>query len=220
MVFFKRLSRSRSRSNSQSYVDNNFDSRHDSKTNSAQYDDQYAHSEPPRDRTVGADEYEHDGVPVSAHSDKGPRIGHDTRGENMYTRRDRPTEVAAQQHQLPSAYSGNAGYRQSQDMPDRTRPGANMSGGGGSNGYDAGALPGSSAKAEASPNLLIEAFNQAVRPFSDKIEGLEHEIADLRAYIASLERQQSEVHAWIDKRGLRPGPLSFVSSLRAKSPTC
>lgn len=194
MVFFKRLSRSRSRSNSQSYVDNNYDSRHDSKT----YDDQgYAHSEPPRDRAIVAGD-DYDRPPASAHSEKGPRLGDgfakETSGGDMYSRRDRPVEVANQQ-------AGNAfasgGYRE--NLSDRTRAA--------SNGYDA---PQAAKSDAAAPNLLIEAFNQAVRPYSDKIEGLESEIADLRAYIASLERQQNEVHAWIDKRGLRPGECEKV----------
>ncbi|KAI5365882.1 hypothetical protein Slin15195_G074090 [Septoria linicola] len=213
MVFFKRLSRSRSRSNSQSYVDQ-YDSRHDSKTNSAQYDDQYAHSEPPRDRVI-SDDYEHDGVPVSAHSEKGPRIGHnDTLAKasgDMYSRRDRPVEVANQQQ--AGAFGSGANYRQ--ELSDRSRGGA-------SNGYDA--APTSAKSDAAAPNLLIEAFNQAVRPYSDKIEGLEGEIADLRAYIASLERQQNEVHAWIDKRGLRPDVPPAIAQImdsasHASSPT-
>ncbi|GIZ43020.1 hypothetical protein CKM354_000626500 [Cercospora kikuchii] len=208
MVFFKRLSRSRSRSNSQSYVDNTYDSRHDSKT----YDDQgYAHSEPPRDRAIVAGD-DYDRPPVSAHSEKGPRLGDgfakETSGGDMYSRRDRPVEVANQQ-------AGNAfaigGYRE--NLSDRTRTA--------SNGYDA---PQAGKSDAAAPNLLIEAFNQAVRPYSDKIEGLESEIADLRAYIASLERQQNEVHAWIDKRGLRPDVPPAIAQImdsasHASSPT-
>ena len=57
----------------------------------------------------------------------------------------------------------------------------------------------------APSDLLMQAFNQALRPHMDKVEGLENEIADLRAYIDQLEAQRGDVHAWIDKRGLRPG---------------
>lgn len=202
MVFFKRLSRSRSRSNSRSYVDN-YDPRHDSKTNnSAQYDDHYAHSAPIADRTRSLDGYGDDGVPVSAHSEKGPRLGDpignetairaNTGGADMYARRERPTEVNHQYANTNTSFG-------SQPVSAGARP--NMS-----NGYDASSsLP--SKSNEPAPNLLVEAFNQAIRPYSDKIENLEGEIADLRAYISSLERQQTEVHAWIDKRGLRPGML-------------
>jgi hypothetical protein len=186
MVFFKRLSRSRSRSNSQTYIDNH-DPRHDSKT---QYDDQYA-----VDRSRSIDHFD-DPVPTSAHSERGPRLGDPTAkgaaaatggggGPDMYARRDRPTEVG---HQY-----GNANSYQSAPMSGANR--------GMSDGYASNPA----LKSEPAPNLLVEAFNQAIRPYSDKIENLESEIADLRAYIQSLERQQTEVHGWIDKRGLRPG---------------
>ncbi len=67
--------------------------------------------------------------------------------------------------------------------------------------------PLSSAKAEPMPDLLARAFNEAVRPYTDKIEQLEGEIADLRAWVEQLELQRTEVHSWIDKRGLRPGEI-------------
>jgi hypothetical protein len=60
-------------------------------------------------------------------------------------------------------------------------------------------------KVESAPDLLTRAFNEAVRPFSDKIEQLESEVADLRSWVEQLELQRTEVHSWIDKRGLRPG---------------
>ena len=68
---------------------------------------------------------------------------------------------------------------------------------------------------EEAPNLLLQAFNQALRPYTDKVETLENEIADLRAYIDQLESQRGDVHAWIDKRGLRPGKhTSTIASPR------
>lgn len=60
-------------------------------------------------------------------------------------------------------------------------------------------------KAEPMPDLLAAAFNQAVRPYTDKIEQLESQLADMQAWIEQLEAQRAEVHSWIDKRGLRPG---------------
>jgi hypothetical protein len=68
------------------------------------------------------------------------------------------------------------------------------------------------AKVESAPDLLTRAFNEAVRPFSDKIEQLESEVADLRAWVEQLELQRTEVHSWIDKRGLRPGKFFSSSS--------
>ena len=78
------------------------------------------------------------------------------------------------------------------------------------NGYAARSSMGqdpSSAKwqAEAAPDLLTRAFNEALRPYTSRMEDLESEIADLRQYVEELEGHRKEVHAWIDKRGLRPG---------------
>lgn len=65
--------------------------------------------------------------------------------------------------------------------------------------------PLSSAKPEPMPDLLAQAFNQAIRPYTEKIEQLEAQLADMQAWIEQLEQQRAEVHGWIDKRGLRPG---------------
>ena len=60
-------------------------------------------------------------------------------------------------------------------------------------------------KMEAAPDLLTRAFNEALRPYTDKIEVLEQQISDLRDWVEKLEAERREVHQWIDKRGLRPG---------------
>jgi len=62
---------------------------------------------------------------------------------------------------------------------------------------------------EPMPDLLTRAFNEAVRPYTNRVEELENEVADLKAWVEQLEAQRREVHAWIDKRGLRPGMLSL-----------
>ena len=107
---------------------------------------------------------------------------------SMYARQNQPTEVMGGQYGSPPVSAG--GPR-----------------GGGMNGYGGYDAPSSmpAAKSEPAPDLLLQAFNQALRPYTDKVDTLEGEIADLRAYIDQLEGQRSEVHAWIDKRGLRPG---------------
>lgn len=64
--------------------------------------------------------------------------------------------------------------------------------------------------AEPMPDLLTRAFNEAVRPYTTKLDEMENEIADLKAYVEQLESQRREVHAWIDKRGLRPGKPTFL----------
>ncbi|KAF2195963.1 hypothetical protein GQ43DRAFT_384339 [Delitschia confertaspora ATCC 74209] len=59
-------------------------------------------------------------------------------------------------------------------------------------------------KPEPMPDLLAQAFNAAVRPYTEKIEQLETQLADLQNWVGQLEQQRAEVHSWIDKRGLRP----------------
>ena len=67
------------------------------------------------------------------------------------------------------------------------------------------------APSAAMPDLLAQAFNQAIRPYTEKIEQLESQLTDMQAWIDQLEQQRAEVHGWIDKRGLRPGMSSFLS---------
>ena len=64
----------------------------------------------------------------------------------------------------------------------------------------------------AAPDLLTQAFNEAVRPYTEKIDGLEQQIADLQAWVEQLEQQRQDVHTWIDKRGLRPGKSDCLSN--------
>ena len=103
MVFFKRLSRSRS--NSQSYVDS-YDARHDSK---ASYDEQKYHSGPVVTSPADIDPDHDQGVPVSRQSNSAPQIGDhlvkDTGELSMYSRRDRPTEVSTQDRYHSNTYA-------------------------------------------------------------------------------------------------------------------
>ncbi|KAL1643013.1 hypothetical protein SLS61_009401 [Didymella pomorum] len=68
-------------------------------------------------------------------------------------------------------------------------------------------------KAEPMPDLLAAAFNQAVRPYTEKIEQLESQLADMQAWVEQLEAQRAEVHSWIDKRGLRPDVPSSIAKI-------
>lgn len=72
-------------------------------------------------------------------------------------------------------------------------------------------------KAEPMPDLLAQAFNQAVRPYTEKIEQLESQLADMQNWVEQLEQQRAEVHSWIDKRGLRPGTPGPIAPCL---PTC
>jgi hypothetical protein len=82
-----------------------------------------------------------------------------------------------------------------------------------SNGHNAAAVPHmaqsnpqlQSGKIEPMPDMLAQAFNQAVRPYSERIEQLESQLAEAQGWVEQLEQQRAEVHSWIDKRGLRPG---------------
>lgn len=67
------------------------------------------------------------------------------------------------------------------------------------------------AKVEQTPDLLTRAFNEAVRPYTDKIEHLEAQVADLQGWVDQLEQQRNEFYSWIDKRGLRPGNSRLFS---------
>ncbi|KAF2124936.1 hypothetical protein P153DRAFT_379041 [Dothidotthia symphoricarpi CBS 119687] len=58
--------------------------------------------------------------------------------------------------------------------------------------------------AAAMPDLLTQAFNQAMRPYLEKIDHLESQLAEQQAWISQLENQRTEMFHWIDKRGLRP----------------
>ncbi|KAF4308079.1 hypothetical protein GTA08_BOTSDO03691 [Botryosphaeria dothidea] len=69
------------------------------------------------------------------------------------------------------------------------------------------------------PDLLTRAFNEAVRPYTDRIDQLESQVAELNAWIETLEQQRAEVHSWIDKRGLRPDvPPSIAKQMDRDDP--
>nr|POE54386.1 hypothetical protein CFP56_41325 [Quercus suber] len=211
-MFFKRLSRSRS--NSQSYVDS-YHSPHDSKANSQNYDEKYAdqdadtHHLPPGSRqsnlqssAPGSASYQQQSFDDRTHGSLKKDLNSTTNtgsNSNMYPRQSASQDIG-----------GGGGAQHYPGSPTMQR------GGGMSNGYprDDGSAAGtydSIAKHEAAPDLLTQAFNLALKPHVEKVDALEGEIADLRAYIDQLEAQRNEVHAWIDKRGLRPGKLPYTA---------
>ena len=57
----------------------------------------------------------------------------------------------------------------------------------------------------AAPDPLTRAFNDAIRPYQDQIEFLKAEIDDKELQLQHLEDERADMHAWIDKRGLRAG---------------
>lgn len=60
---------------------------------------------------------------------------------------------------------------------------------------------------QPAPDMLTRAFNEAVRPYAEKIDQLEAQLADMQHWVEQLEQQKLEMYSWIDKRGLRPGIL-------------
>ena len=61
----------------------------------------------------------------------------------------------------------------------------------------------------SAPDPLTRAFNEAVKPYIEKIERLQAEIEDKNLDIQQLEDERADMHAWIDKRGLRAGKFSY-----------
>ena len=57
----------------------------------------------------------------------------------------------------------------------------------------------------AAPDPLTKAFNDAIRPYVDQIEVLRNELEDAQLQVQQLEDERADMHAWIDKRGLRAG---------------
>lgn len=58
---------------------------------------------------------------------------------------------------------------------------------------------------EPTPDPLAKAFNEALRPYQDQIEDLRAELDEKQYQIEKLEDERADMHAWIDKRGLRAG---------------
>ncbi|KAL8819362.1 MAG: hypothetical protein Q9191_007750 [Dirinaria sp. TL-2023a] len=59
------------------------------------------------------------------------------------------------------------------------------------------------------PDPLTKAFNEAIRPYLDQIEHLRNELEDMTLSVQQLEDERADMHAWIDKRGLRAGKLRW-----------
>ena len=60
---------------------------------------------------------------------------------------------------------------------------------------------------EPTPSPLTKAFNDAIRPYQEQIEDLKVQLEDTMYRLQTLEDERADMHAWIDKRGLRAGKL-------------
>lgn len=96
-------------------------------------------------------------------------------------------------------------YSKAQQFNGNSMNGNSNGNGRGSMAVDGPTSPQSKQPAVPPPDLLTQAFNQAVIPYTEKIAELEAQVAEMHQWVEKLEAQQSEVHNWIDKRGLRPG---------------
>ncbi|KAL9083810.1 MAG: hypothetical protein Q9165_008369 [Trypethelium subeluteriae] len=196
MSFFKRLSRSRT--NSQSYVDD-YDSQNSPKHSNYRPDSKF--DRPSSSRQSYSNPSAHfDGQGVQSPTDFAA-----AKEANMYPRQAGPQDPA---YGPPPGSRGGPmanGVNHSQTSAGAPPPMAAHS------SFDTSANP---SKLEPAPDLLTRAFNEAMRPYTDKIEQLENQITDLSAWVETLELQQKEVHSWIDKRGLRPDvPPSIAKAM-------
>ena len=58
---------------------------------------------------------------------------------------------------------------------------------------------------EPAPDPLTRAFNDALRPYIEQIEDMRAQLDDTTYRLQRLEDERADMHAWIDKRGLRAG---------------
>ena len=66
----------------------------------------------------------------------------------------------------------------------------------------------------SAPDPLTKAFNEAIKPYIDQIETLKNDLDDAHLHLQQLEDERADMHAWIDKRGLRAGkPLLGLGQL-------
>lgn len=72
---------------------------------------------------------------------------------------------------------------------------------------DATNRPTTSATMEPTPDPLTKAFNDAIRPYLEQIDDLKNKLEDTTYQLHQLEDERADMHAWIDKRGLRAGWL-------------
>jgi len=115
---------------------------------------------------------------------------------DMYPRQQQPQETAS----LPTRGLMNNGHN---SMPPSMNTRA----------------PTGASNPEPMPDFLMQAFNQSIRPYTEKIEQLEQQLADMQAWVEQLEQQRAEVHSWIDKRGLRPDvPPSIAKIMDTTTP--
>lgn len=66
----------------------------------------------------------------------------------------------------------------------------------------------------AAPDPLTKAFNDAIKPYVEQIDLLRAELDETTLQVQQLEDERADMHAWIDKRGLRAGKFLLISYLQ------
>ena len=70
---------------------------------------------------------------------------------------------------------------------------------------------------EPVPDPLTKVFNEAIRPYQEQIEDLRAQLDDSNYRVQTLEDERADMHAWIDKRGLRAGKLPLLLTYQIPS---
>lgn len=78
-------------------------------------------------------------------------------------------------------------------------------------------VPVAPASMAAAPDPLTRAFNEAIKPYLDQINLLKNQLDDMKLQVQDMEDERADMHAWIDKRGLRAGRCSNPSSSHYKT---
>ncbi|KAL6703845.1 hypothetical protein ACN47E_008979 [Coniothyrium glycines] len=156
---------------------------------------QNSYVDPDAPRGTSFDEYNSAARPDSSRKES-HQPASPTDDADMYPRTQQPQDAAYAPQSAPTAAAAAAAAAHN-TMPIR----------------GAVAPPAGVAPSAAMPDLLTQAFNQAIRPYTDKIDQLETQLADMQSWIDQLEQQRAEVHSWIDKRGLRPDVPASIAKI-------
>ncbi|MCJ1405207.1 hypothetical protein MMC11_008433 [Xylographa trunciseda] len=68
------------------------------------------------------------------------------------------------------------------------------------------------------PDPLTRVFNEAIKPYVEQIDILKNDLEDANQRVQELEQERAEMHAWIDKRGLRPDLTPHLAATMSSSP--
>ncbi|KAI9718687.1 MAG: hypothetical protein M1828_006622 [Chrysothrix sp. TS-e1954] len=183
-MFFKRLSRSRGNS----YIDDDYErvSTNEAGRPPSSYTKQQQQQQQQQQRQGSQGSVHYDQPP--------PAAAVDGKDEKMYAARAQDPSFAPKE----TAYSSQRPI--ANGMSPRGAPRIQPT----SDSYGDQSPMSPTKEHPSAPDLLTRAFHESVRPYTEKIEQLEQQLADMQEYLQSQEQQRMDIFAWIDKRGLRP----------------